>query len=68
VNGDANVIAIPQVYDVKNNPGETRALWGAEGHSHLWVTKLAMDILTSLPSSMREYLNTNPGQDFAGYD
>jgi hypothetical protein len=64
VNGDVSVIAIPQVYDKKMNPGEIRTLWGAEGYAHLWVTKLVMDILISLPGSMREYPNTKPGQDW----
>jgi len=58
----------PQVYDIKNDPGETRELWQAEGYSHLWVMKPVMDILSALSQSMLEYPNINPGQEFSGYD
>jgi arylsulfatase A-like enzyme len=58
----------PQVYDVKNDPGETRELFKVQGYSHLWATKPVMDILTGLGKSMAEYPNIKPGQDFKGYD
>jgi arylsulfatase A-like enzyme len=58
----------PQVFDIKNDPGETRELFAAEGYSHLWVTKPVMEILGSLAISMKEYPNIPPGQDFSGYE
>jgi hypothetical protein len=58
----------PQVYDIKNDPGETRELWQAEGYSHLWVMKPVMGILSALSLSMQEYPNINPGQEFSGYE
>ena len=46
-----------QVYDIKNDPGETRELWSSEGYAHLWVMKPVNDILARLTGSMQEYLN-----------
>ncbi len=57
----------PQVFDIRNDPGETRELWAAEGYAHLWVMKPVTDILTGLAVSMQQYPNISPGQDFAGY-
>ena len=57
----------PQVFDIKNDPGETRELWQAEGYAHLWVMKPVMDILTGITISQRQYPNIKPGQDFSGY-
>jgi len=57
----------PQVFDIKNDPGETRELWQAEGYAHLWVMKPVMDILTNLSVSQQEFQNIKPGQDFSGY-
>jgi arylsulfatase len=57
----------PKVFDIKNDPGEMRELWAAEGYAHLWVMKPIMDILTGLAISMKEYPNIKPGQDFEGY-
>ena len=61
------VHTFPQVYDIRNDPGETRELWQAEGYSHLWVMKPVMEILTDLASSQQQYPNIKPGQDFSGY-
>ena len=58
----------PQVFDIKNDPGETRELWQAEGYSHLWVMKPVMGILTDLAASQQQFPNIKPGQDFAGYE
>jgi arylsulfatase len=58
----------PQVFDIKNDPGETRELFQAEGYAHLWVTKPVMEILTGLSMSMKQYQNIKPGQDFVGYE
>jgi arylsulfatase len=58
----------PQVFDIKNDPGETRELWQAEGYSHLWVMKPVMDILGGLAVSQQRYPNIKPGQDFSGYE
>jgi len=57
----------PQVYDVKNDPGETMELWSSEGYSHLWVMKPVLEILGGLEASMSEYPNIRPGQAFSGY-
>ena len=58
----------PQVYDIKNDPGETRELWASEGYAHLWVMKPVNDILARLTGSMQEYRNIMSGEDFAGYE
>lgn len=58
----------PQVFDIKNDPGETRELFAAEGYAHLWVTKPVMEILGSLAVSMKQFPNIPPGQDFDGYE
>jgi len=58
----------PSVFDIKNDPGETRELFAAEGYAHLWVTKPVMDILTGLAISMNQYPNIKPGEDFKGYE
>jgi arylsulfatase len=57
----------PKVYDIKNDPGESRELWAAEGYAHLWVTKPVMEILGRVAQSMQQYPNIPPGQDFEGY-
>ena len=58
----------PQVFDIKNDPGETRELFQAEGYSHLWVTKPVIEILTGLAVSQQQFPNIKPGQDFSGYE
>jgi len=58
----------PQVFDIKNDPGETRELFQAEGYSHLWVTKPVMEILIDLAISQQRYPNIKPGADFSGYE
>ena len=58
----------PQVFDVKNDPGETRELFSSEGYAHLWVTKPVMEILGRLSASIRQYPNIRPGEDFRGYE
>jgi arylsulfatase A-like enzyme len=58
----------PQVYDIKNDPGETRELWQSEGYSHLWVMQPVMEILSELASSQQQYPNIKPGQEFSGYE
>lgn len=57
----------PKVYDIKNDPGETRELWSSEGYAHLWVMQPVMSILDELAVSMKKYPNIQPGQDFEGY-
>jgi hypothetical protein len=58
--------AFPSVFDIKNDPGETRELFAAKGYAHLWVTKPVMDILTGPAISMNQYPNIKPGEDFKG--
>ncbi len=36
----------PKMYDIKNDPGETRELWRNEGYSHIYVMEPIMKILT----------------------
>ncbi|NIP98074.1 MAG: arylsulfatase, partial [Akkermansiaceae bacterium] len=57
----------PPVYDIKNDPGETRELWRSEGYSHIWVMRPVMAVVGKLQASMKQYPNIAPGQDFAGY-
>jgi len=57
----------PKVYDIKNDPGETRELWRNEGYSHLWVMKPVMEILSNNAKSMIEFPNIKPGEEFTGY-
>jgi arylsulfatase A-like enzyme len=57
----------PKVYDIKNDPGETRELWAAEGYSHIYVMRPVMGILGKLQASMKKYPNITPGQEFDGY-
>jgi arylsulfatase A-like enzyme len=57
----------PQVFDIKNDPGETRELWQSEGYAHLWIMKPVMNILTKLNISQQAFPNIAPGQDFNGY-
>ena len=58
----------PQVYDIKEDPGELFELWGNEGYAHAWVMAPVSKILAGLAASMREYPNIEPGQDFRGYE
>ncbi len=57
----------PQVYDVKNEPGETRELWKTEGYAHAWVMRQVMKVMGNLAGSQKRYPNTKTGEQFAGY-
>lgn len=57
----------PQVYDIEDDPGETRELWEAEGYAHLWVMKPVSEKLADLQKSMQQYPNIKTGEDFQGY-
>jgi arylsulfatase len=58
----------PQVYDIKEDPGELFELWGNEGYAHAWVMGPVSKILADLAASMEQYPNLRPGQDFGGYE
>ncbi len=58
----------PQVFDIKEDVNESYELWGNEGYVHAWVMGPVMKILGELESSMKEYPNIRPGQDFDGYE
>ncbi len=58
----------PQVFDIKEDPGESYELWGNEGYAHSWVLGPVTKILAELQGSMKKYPNIKPGQDFNGYD
>lgn len=57
----------PLMFDIKNDPGETRELWRNEGYSHIYLMEPVMKILTKKAISMKQYPNIRPGQDFKGY-
>jgi arylsulfatase A-like enzyme len=57
----------PMVYDIKNEPGETRELWKTEGYAHAWVMRPVMKILDDLAASQKQYPNIKTGQKFSGY-
>lgn len=57
----------PKMYDIKNDPGETRELWRNEGYSHIYLMEPIMKILGEKSRSMKEFPNINPGEDFNGY-
>jgi arylsulfatase A-like enzyme len=57
----------PQVFDIKEDPKESYELWGNEGYAHAWVMQPVSKILTDLKTSIAEYPNIQPGQDFQGY-
>ena len=58
----------PQLFDIKEDVKESYELWGNEGYVHAWVMGPVMKILGGLESSMKEYPNIRPGQDFDGYE
>ena len=57
----------PKMYDIKNDPGETRELWRNEGYSHIYLMEPIMKILTEKAISMKQYPNIKPGAEFNGY-
>jgi arylsulfatase A-like enzyme len=57
----------PSVYDIVNDPGETRELWRSEGYAHIYVMRPVQKILGELAVSMKKYPNIKPGEDFFGY-
>ena len=57
----------PQVFDIKEDPGESYELWGNEGYAHAWVMSPVSRILAELAASMQQYPNIRPDQDFNGY-
>lgn len=57
----------PQMYDIKNDPGETRELWRNEGYSHIYLMEPILKILTQKAISMKQFPNIKPGEDFKGY-
>ncbi len=59
--------AFTQVFDIKEDPGESYELWGNEGYPHAWVLSPVSKILANLAASMEQYPNIQPGQDFNGY-
>jgi arylsulfatase A-like enzyme len=58
----------PQFFDIKEDVKESYELWGNEGYVHAWVMGPIMSILTEVQTSMVEYPNIQPGQDFKGYE
>ncbi len=57
----------PKMYDIKNDPGETRELWRNEGYSHIYLMEPIMKILGEKAKSMKEFPNITPGAEFNGY-
>ena len=60
-------VTVRAVFGGQNDPDEKVELWNKEGYAHLWVTKPVMEILAGLKTSMQEYPNIQPGQEFDGY-
>jgi len=58
----------PQVFNVKEDPGERYELWGNEGYAHAWVMSPISKILAQLKDSMVQYPNIRPGQELPGHD
>jgi arylsulfatase A-like enzyme len=58
----------PKMYDIKNDPGETKELWRNEGYSHIYLMEPIMKILTEKSISMKQYPNIKPGEEFKGYN
>jgi arylsulfatase len=58
----------PQVFNIKEDPGESYELWGNEGYAHSWVMSPISKILAQLKASMVQYPNIKPGQELSGYD
>ncbi len=56
------------MYDIKNDPGETKELWRSEGYSHIYLMEPIMKILTEKAISMKQYPNIKPGEEFKGYN
>ncbi|WP_158541288.1 hypothetical protein [Ruegeria sp. A3M17] len=59
---------LPQVYNIKEDPAEQFELWGNEGFSHAWVMTPVTGILNNLATSMVEFPNIKPGEEFEGYE
>lgn len=57
----------PLMFDIKNDPGETRELWRNEGYSHIYLMEPIMKILGAKAKSMKEFPNIKPGEEFKGY-
>ena len=57
----------PKMYDIKNDPGETRELWRNEGYSHIYLMEPIMKILGEKAKSMNEFPNIKSGEEFNGY-
>ena len=58
----------PQLFDIKEDVKESYELWGNDGYAHAWVMAPVSRILAGLASSMQQYPNIKPGQDFKGYE
>ena len=58
----------PQVFNIKEDPGESYELWGNEGYAHAWVMSPISKILAQLKASMVQFPNIRPGQDLPGQE
>jgi len=59
--------AFPPVYDVANDPGEDNELMRHSLFAYSWVYVPMGQILQRTGSSMQQYPNIQPGQEFEGY-
>lgn len=57
----------PTVYDIRNDPGEANELMRLGLFSYSWVYGAMGQVLGEKMSSMQEYPNIQPGEDFEGY-
>lgn len=58
----------PPVYDVANDPGEDNNLMKHSLFAYSWVYGPMNQIVAKTMSSMKEYPNIKPGEDFTGYE
>ncbi len=65
---EIKIHTFPQVYDIKEDPAESFELWGNEGFAHAWVMTPVTKIMADLQTSMAEFPNIKPGEDFGGYE
>ena len=57
----------PKMYDIKNDPGETKELWRNHGYSHIYLMEPIMKILGEKAKTMKEFPNIKTGEEFKGY-
>ncbi len=57
----------PQMYDLREDPGEQRDLVSEEGFAHIWLMGPIFEVIGKKVASMKEVPNIKPGSEFSGY-